>query len=29
MILSPIAAKLKPRAKGDFKGRHFDALLIV
>jgi IS6 family transposase len=24
MILSAIAAKLKQRAKGDFKGRHYE-----
>jgi transposase, IS6 family len=29
MILSAIAAKLKQRAKADFKGRHFEAGLIV
>jgi IS6 family transposase len=29
MILSAIAAKLKHRAKGDFKGRHYEAALIV
>lgn len=29
MILSAIAAKLKQRAKGDFKGRHYEAALIV
>ena len=29
MILSAIAAKLKRQAKGDFKGRHFEAALIV
>ena len=29
MILSAIAAKLKQRAKADFKGRHFEAALIV
>jgi IS6 family transposase len=29
MILSTIAAKLKQRAKGDFKGRHYEAALIV
>jgi transposase, IS6 family len=29
MILSAIAAKLKRRAKADFKGRHFEAALIV
>ena len=29
MILSAIAAKLKRRAKSDFKGRHFEAALIV
>jgi transposase, IS6 family len=29
MILSAIAAKLKQRAKADFKGRHHEAALIV
>ncbi len=29
MILHAIAAKLKQRAKADFRGRHFDATLIV
>ena len=29
MILSAIAAKLKQRAEGDFKGRHYEAALIV
>ena len=29
MILSAIAAKLKRRSKADFKGRHFEATLIV
>ncbi|KMO33359.1 IS6-like element ISMpo1 family transposase [Methylobacterium aquaticum] len=29
MILSAIAAKLKQRAKADFKGRHYEAALIV
>jgi transposase, IS6 family len=29
MILNAIAAKLKRRAKHDFKGRHFEAALIV
>ena len=29
MILSTIAAKLKSRSKDDFKGRHFEAGLIV
>ena len=29
MILSAIAAKLKSRSKDDFKGRHFEAGLIV
>jgi transposase, IS6 family len=29
MILSAIAAKLKRRSKDDFKGRHFEASLIV
>ena len=29
MILFAIAAKLKQRAKGDFKGRHYEAALIV
>jgi IS6 family transposase len=29
MILSAIAAKLKQRAKGDFKGRRYVAALIV
>ena len=29
MILSDIAAKLKQRAKADFRGRHFEATLIV
>ena len=29
MILSAIAEKLKRRAKGDFKGRHFEASLIL
>lgn len=29
MILSAIAAKLKHRAKADFRGRHYEAGLIV
>jgi transposase, IS6 family len=29
MILSAIAAKLKQSAKVDFRGRHFEAALIV
>jgi IS6 family transposase len=29
MILFAIAAKLKQRAKGDFKGWHYEAVLIV
>src|SRR3954470_24973876 len=29
MILRAIAARLKRRAKADFKGRHFEAALIV
>jgi IS6 family transposase len=29
MILNAIAAKLKRQAKDDFKGRHFEASLIV
>src|SRR3954466_8039542 len=29
MILNAIAAKLKRRAKTDFKGRHFEAALIL
>ena len=29
MILSSIAAKLKQRSKADFKGRHYEAALIV
>ncbi len=29
MILSAITAKLKRRSKDDFKGRHFEAGLIV
>src|SRR3954453_22347486 len=29
MILSAIAEKLKRRSKGDFKGRHFEATLIL
>src|SRR3569833_2037811 len=29
MILSAIAEKLKRRSKGDFKGRHFEASLIL
>ena len=29
MILNAIAAKLKRRAKDEFKGRHFEAALIV
>ena len=29
MILSAITAKLKSRSKDDFKGRHFEAGLIV
>ena len=29
MILNAIAAKLKSRSKADFKGRHFEAALIV
>jgi len=29
MILNAIAAKLKSRSKDDFKGRHFEAGLIV
>ena len=29
MILSAIAAKLEQRAKADFRGRHYEATLIV
>lgn len=29
MNLSAIAAKLEQRAKADFKGRHYEAILIV
>ena len=29
MILSAIAERLKRRSKDDFKGRHFEASLIV
>ena len=29
MILNAIAAKLKRRSKDDFKGRHFEAALIL
>ena len=29
MILSAIAEKLKRRSKDDFKGRHFEATLIL
>jgi transposase, IS6 family len=29
MILNALAAKLKRRSKADFKGRHFEAALIV
>lgn len=29
MIVSAIASKLKQRAKADFKGRHYEASLIV
>src|SRR4051794_35964957 len=29
MILNAIAARLKRRSKDDFKGRHFEAALIV
>jgi transposase, IS6 family len=29
MILSAIAEKLKRRSKGDLKGRHFQASLIL
>jgi transposase, IS6 family len=29
MILNATAAKLKRRAKTDFKGRHYEAALIV
>ena len=29
MILNAIAAKLKLRSKDDFKGRHFEASLIL
>src|SRR3954454_5093434 len=29
MILNAIAARLKRRSKADFKGRHFEAALIV
>ena len=29
MILSAIAAKLKQRAKADFKGRYYEGALIV
>ena len=29
MILSAIAARLKQRAKADFRGRYFEAALIV
>jgi hypothetical protein len=29
VILSAITEKLKRRSKGDFKGRHFEASLIL
>jgi hypothetical protein len=29
MILNALAAKLKRRSRDDFKGRHFEAALIV
>ena len=29
MILSAIAERLKRRSKDDFKGRHFEAMLII
>ena len=29
MILNALALKLKRQARGDFKGRHFEATLIV
>ena len=29
MILSAIAEKLKRQSKGDFKGRHYEATLIL
>ena len=29
MILSAIAEKLKRKSKGDIKGRHFEAWLII
>ena len=29
MILNAVVAKLKQRAKADFKGRHYEAALIV
>ena len=29
MMLNAIAAKLKRQAKDDFKGRHFEAALIL
>jgi hypothetical protein len=29
MILSAIAAKLKRRSKDDFKGRHYEAALVL
>jgi IS6 family transposase len=29
MILSAMAAKLRRRSKDDFKGRHFEAVLIL
>ncbi len=29
MILPSVIEKLKPRAKDDFKGRHFEAWLII
>ena len=29
MILNAITEKLKPQSKDDFKGRHFEAWLIV
>ena len=29
MILNALAEKLKRRAKADFKGRHFEATLIL
>ena len=29
MVLNALVEKLKPRAKDDFKGRHFEATLIL